>query len=328
MINEEMNLVENLFDEERMEKVPTRNGFGEGLVNSGKKNENVVALCADLTDSTRISFFQKEFPERYFEMGISEQNMASVAAGMAVAGKIPFISSYGVFSPGRNWDQIRVNVCYNNANVKIAGAHTGISVGPDGATHQALEDIAITRCLPNLIVMAPADYLETKKAVEAAAEHKGPVYIRFAREKDPVFTTEKTPFEIGKANLLKDGNDAAIVACGPLVYKALIAAKKLEEEGISVLVLNNHTIKPIDEDAILEAAKKTGAIVTVEEHQVNGGMGSAVCEVLSKNHPVPVEMVGMQDSFGESGAPEELLEKYGMSVDGILEAVKKAIKRK
>ncbi|MBI3671732.1 transketolase family protein [Candidatus Azambacteria bacterium] len=327
MINEKMHLVEDLFGE-GLKAVPTRNGFGEGLVNAGKKNKNVVALCADLTDSTRISYFQKEFPARYFEVGVAEQNMAGIAAGMAVAGKVPFISSYGVFSPGRNWDQIRVSICYNNANVKIAGAHTGISVGPDGATHQALEDMAITRCLPGLVVIAPCDSIETKKATEAVAEHKGPVYMRFARENDTVFTTEETPFEIGKANLLKDGSDVAVVACGPLVYKALVAAKELEKDGISVAVLNNHTISPMDKNAVLDLAKKTNAVVTVEEHQINGGMGSAVAEILSRNYPVPVEMVGMQNSFGESGEPKELLEKYGMSVDGIKMAVKKVLERK
>ncbi|MEK7453062.1 MAG: transketolase family protein [Patescibacteria group bacterium] len=327
MINKEMHLIENLFGED-IKNIPTRNGFGEGLVNAGKKNKNVLALCADLTDSTRMSYFQKEFPDRFFEMGVSEQNMAGVAAGMAVSGKVPFIASYGVFSPGRNWDQIRVSICYNNANVKIAGAHTGISVGPDGATHQALEDIAITRCLPNLVVMAPCDYIETRKAIEAAAEYKGPVYIRFARENDPVFTTVDTPFEIGKGNLLKEGSDVAIIACGPLVYKALVVASILEKDGISVAVLNNHTISPIDKDAILNLAKKTGAIVTVEEHQINGGMGSAVCEVLSMGYPVPVEMVGMPNSFGESGSPNELLEKYGMSINGIKEAIKRVLDRK
>jgi len=323
-----MNLVQNIGSDD-IEKKPTRDGFGDGIVEAGKKNENIVALCADLTDSTRISFFQKAFPERYFEIGIGEQNMASVAAGMATSGgKVPFISSYGVFSPGRNWDQIRVSICYNNANVKIAGAHTGISVGPDGATHQALEDIAITRCLPNLIVIAPGDYHETKKATEAAAAHNGPVYIRFAREKTPIFTTPETPFEIGKANLLKDGNDVALISCGPLTYEALLAAQELEKDGISAAVLNNHTIKPIDSEAINSIAQKTGAVVTVEEHQVMGGMGSAVCEVLAKGNPVPVEMIGMQNTFGESGEPDQLLEKYGMKAKDIVAAAKKVLERK
>ena len=327
-MNIKMNLVKNLTDKKNIEKKPTRDGFGDGLVEAGKKDKNVVALCTDLTDSTRISFFKKEFEDRYFQIGIAEQNMASVAAGMAVSGKIPFISSYGVFSPGRNWDQIRVSVCYNNANVKIAGAHTGISVGPDGATHQALEDIAITRCIPNLVVIAPCDYHETKKATEASAKFKGPVYIRFAREKTPVFTTKKTPFKIGKANLLKTGSDVTIIACGPLVYDALLASHELEKHNISASVLNNHTIKPIDQKSIIAEAKKTGAVVTVEEHQIMGGMGSAVCEVLANKFPVPVEMVGMQDSFGESGTPEELLKKYKMDKSAIIKAVKKVLKRK
>ena len=328
MINKEMHLLKNLTEKKDLEQKPTRDGFGDGLVEAGKKNDAVVALCADLTDSTRISFFQKEFPERYFEIGISEQNMASVAAGMAVSGKVPFLSSYGVFSPGRNWDQIRVNVCYNKANVKIAGAHTGISVGPDGATHQALEDMAITRCLPNLVVLAPADYYETKKATEAAAEYEGPVYIRFAREKTPVFTTKDTPFKIGKANILNEGKDVTIIACGPLVYDALLAADDLLSEGIFAEVIDNHTIKPLDEKTLLSSAKKTGAVVTVEEHQLMGGMGSALCELFSKNNPIPVEMIGMQDSFGESGKPDELLKKYKMDKESIKEAVKKVIKRK
>jgi len=328
MINKEMYLVKNLTEEKDIEKKPTRDGFGDGLIEAGKKNDDVVALCADLTDSTRISFFKKEFPKRYFQIGISEQNMASVAAGMAVSGKIPFLSSYGVFSPGRNWDQIRVTVCYNNANVKIAGAHTGISVGPDGATHQALEDMSITRCLPNLVVLAPCDYHETKKATEAAAEYKGPVYIRFAREKTPVFTTEDTPFKIGKVNVLNTGKDVSIIACGPMLYDALLAADDLLSDGIFAEVIDNHTIKPLDKKTLLDSVKKTGAAVTVEEHQVMGGMGSAVCELFSKNNPVPVEMVGMQDSFGESGKPEELLKKYKMDKESIKEAVKKVIKRK
>jgi len=327
MTNKEMHLTDYL-NKDTLEQKPTRDGFGDGLVSAGKENKDVVALCADLTDSTRISFFKKEFPERYFEIGISEQNMASVAAGMAVSEKVPFFSSYGVFSPGRNWDQIRVTICYNNANVKIAGAHTGISVGPDGATHQSLEDIAITRCLPNLIVLAPCDYYETKKATEVAARYKGPVYIRFAREKTPVFTTEQTPFEIGKANVLESGKDVTIIACGPLVYDALLAADELLSEGIFAEVINNHTIKPLDEKTLLDSVKKTGAAVTVEEHQVMGGMGSAVCELFAKNQPVPVEMIGMQDSFGESGKPEELLKKYKMDKDSIVEAVRRVVKRK
>ncbi len=331
MLNKDAKLSEKIFKED-IEQLPTRDGFGDALVIAGKENPNVVALCADITESTRVSVFRKEFPERFIEVGIAEQNMMGLAAGMALAGKVPFVASYAVFSPGRNWDQLRVSVCYANANVKVAGAHTGVSVGPDGATHQALEDIAITRCLPNLIVIAPCDYNETKKATLAAAKYKGPVYLRFAREKTPIFTTEETPFEIGKAYCVwkpkNDKPDAAIVACGPLVYNALLAAKELEEENISVCVLNNHTIKPIDAKMIIHVAEKAGAVVTVEEHQIMGGMGSAVAEVLVKNYPVPIEFVGMNDSFGESGEPSQLIEKYGMGVKAIKEAVKRVLKRK
>ncbi|OGZ32479.1 MAG: transketolase [Candidatus Portnoybacteria bacterium RIFCSPLOWO2_12_FULL_39_9] len=316
-----------------MEMIPIRDGYGQGLILAGKENKDVVVLCADLTDSTRSIVFQKEFPERFIEVGIAEQNMAGIAAGLAVSGKIPFISTYAVFCPGRNWDQIRVNVCYNNANVKLTGAHSGVSVGPDGATHQALEDIAITRCLPNMVVLAPCDAIETRKATLAASKIQGPVYLRFAREKTPVFTTEETPFEIGKAVPFfepknKDKVDVVIIACGPLVYNSLLSAKELEGEGLSIAVLNNHTIKPIDEEHIIKAAKKAGAVVTVEDHQIMGGMGSAVAEVLAKNCPTPQEFIGMPNSFGESGQPEELLEKYGMGVKDIKEAVRRALKRK
>lgn len=311
-----------------IEQIPTRNGFGEGLVEAGKKDKNVVVLCADLTDSTRAIYFKEKFPDRFIECGIAEQNMMSVAAGLALAGKVPFVSNYAVFCPGINWSQIRVNVCQNNANVKITGAHTGVSVGPDGMSHQALEDIATMRCLPGMVVLAPCDSIETKKATIAAAEYKGPVYLRFAREKSPVFTTEKTPFKIGRAEIFKEGKNVTIIGCGPLVYEALLAAKELKKQGIDVEVINNHTIKPMDIKTIFNSVKKTGAVVTVEEHQVMGGMGSAVCEVLAKNLPVPVEMIGMQDTFGESGEPDELLEKYGMKAKHIIAAVKKVLKRK
>lgn len=340
MLNQNAKLNNDLFDKEKVAMKATRDGYGEGMVLAGKEDKNVVALCADLTDSTRTITFQKEFPERFVEVGIAEQNMASMAAGMAMCGKVPFISTYAVFCPGRNWDQVRVNICYNNANVKLTGAHSGVSVGPDGATHQALEDIAITRCLPNMIVLAPCDAIETRKATHSAAKIYGPVYLRFAREKTAVITTEETPFEIGKAEILwgsptsnseevgLPNKSAAIIACGPLVYKAIIAAKELESEGINVIVVNNHTIKPMDEKTIIETAKKCRAVVTVEDHQIMGGMGSAVAEILAKNYPVPMEFIGMPNSFGESGEPEELLEKYGMSVHAIKEAVKKVIKRK
>lgn len=330
MLNPNLKLNSNLFNKEKVEMKATRDGYGEGMVLAGKEDKNIVALCADLTDSTRTITFQKEFPERFIEVGIAEQNMASMAAGLAVCGKVPFISTYAVFCPGRNWDQVRVNICYNNANVKLTGAHSGVSVGPDGATHQALEDIAITRCLPNMTVLVPCDVLETRKATYAAAKIYGPVYLRFAREKTTVLTSEETPFEIGKAEIFYESEnpEVVIIACGPLLYKALIVAKELESEGVNVIVVNNHTIKPMDEDTITQAAKKCGAVVTVEDHQVMGGMGSAVSEILAKNYPVPMEFIGMPNSFGESGEPEELLEKYGMSVRAIKDAVKKVVKRK
>ena len=315
--------------EKDVELVPTRNGYGEGLVGLGDKNPDIVVLTGDVAESTRILEFAKKFRERFIECGVAEQNMMGIAAGLAASGKIPFISSYAVFSPGRSWDQLRVSVAISNLNVKIAGAHTGVSVGPDGATHQALEDIAITRVLPNMTVVVPCDYRETKKATIAGAKLNGPYYFRFTREKTPVITTEDAPFEIGKAEVLANyGSEAAIVACGPLVYQSLVAAKQLHEEGVGVVVINNHTIKPMDKATILKAARDCGAVVTVEEHQVMGGMGSAVAEVLAGNYPVPMEFVGMQDKFGESGQPDELLEKFGMSVEGIKEAVERVILRK
>ncbi|NLA08092.1 MAG: transketolase family protein [Parcubacteria group bacterium] len=327
MLNKNLKLNPKIFDSD-VEQKPTRDGYGEGLVLAGQKDSRVVALCADISDSTRSAMFQKAFPDRFVETGIAEQNMMGLAAGMALAGKIPFVSTYAVFCPGRNWDQMRVSVCYSNANVKITGAHAGVSVGPDGATHQALEDIAITRCVPNLVVIAPCDAIETKKATLAAAEYVGPVYLRFAREKTPIMTTEDTPFEIGKALIFRDGKDVAIIGCGPLLHNALLAAEELAKEGIEVMVINNHTIKPMDSKTIIEAAKKCGAIVTVEDHQIMGGMGSAVAEVLAANYPVPIEFVGMKDRFGESGEPNELIEAFGMGKNAIKEAVKKVIQRK
>jgi len=311
-----------------IEMIPTRNGYGDGLVEAGKRDKDVVAITADLAESTRSDRFQKIFPDRFFDCGVAEQNMMGVAAGLAREGKIPFVSSYAVFSPGRNWDQLRTNVCYNDVPVKIAGSHTGISVGPDGATHQGLEDIALTRVLPNLIVIAPCDYLETKKATLAAAKLKKPIYIRFTRHKTAVITTRRTPFKIGKAEVFQPGDDVSIVATGPLVYEALLVAKKLAKEKISVEVINSHTIKPLDEKTIISSAKKTGCVVTVEEHQINAGAGSAVMECLAENYPVPVERVGMPDAFGESGKPDELLKKYGLCCEGIEAAIKKVIKRK
>ncbi len=306
-----------------------RDGYGRGVVEAGKRDKNVVVLCADLTESTRSQWFAEQFPDRFIEMGVAEQNMMGVAAGMALsASKIPFIASYAVFSPGRNWDQLRVSVCYSGANVKIMGAHAGISVGPDGATHQGLEDIAITRVLPRLTVIAPCDWRETQKCVEAAAQMKGPVYIRFGREKVPTITTDKTPFTIGKANVYREGADVTVVACGQLVYEALIASDALAKDGIDVEVINTHTIKPLDTATVVRSVKKTGCVVTAEEHQVMGGLGSAVAECLVQRFPAPQEFVGMQNRFGESGQAEELLTKYGMKADNIIRAVKKVLKRK
>lgn len=311
-----------------IEQVPTRNGYGEALLELGTTDERVVVLTADLAESTRVLDFAKKFPERFIECGVAEQNMMGLAAGLALYGKIPFVSSYAVFSPGRSWDQMRVSVCYSQANVKIAGAHTGISVGPDGATHQALEDVAITRVLPNLTVIVPCDTLEAKKTALAAARMQGPVYFRFGREKTAIMTTVDSPFEIGKAYVMREGSDVAVIGSGPVLYNGLLAAMELEKEGISVMVINNHTIKPIDVHTITSAAKKCGAVVTLEEHQVMGGCGSAVCEVLAQHCPVPVEMVGMQNTFGESGKPDELIEKYGMGKNAVIAAVRKVFKRK
>ncbi|MCF7835970.1 MAG: transketolase family protein [Candidatus Marinimicrobia bacterium] len=332
MKNSKAKLAENLLDLEKIEQVPTRQGFGEGLVKAGEKNENVVSLCADLSGSTKSKMYADKFPERFLQVGIGEQSMASVAAGMSAMGKVPFIASYAMFSPGRNWEQIRTTICYNDSNVKIAGAHTGVSVGPDGATHQAVEDIAITRVLPNMTVVVPCDFIETRKATVAAAETKGPFYIRFARENTPVMTTEETPFNVGKAEIFwspEEGEpEVSIIACGPLVHNAILAASELEKDGIKAEVINNHTIKPMDEKTIIETAQKSGAVVTVEEHQKAGGMGSAVAEILAKNNPVPMEFVGVDDRFGESGEPNELIEEFGMGVKSIKEAVNKVIKRK
>ncbi len=319
-------LVKNLFDK-NIGQVPTRNGYGDALVELGAKNPNVVVLCGDLAESTRSLEFAQKYPQRFFEVGVAEQNMMGIAAGLALSGKIPFISSYAVFNPGRNWDQLRVSVCYSEANVKIAGAHSGISVGPDGATHQALEDIAITRVLPNLAVIVPCDYHETKKATLAAAAMKGPVYLRFAREKTPVFTTANSPFKIGRAEILKDGKDVAIIGAGPVLYEALLAAKHLEGK-INAAVIDCHTVKPIDINAIVKAAKSCGAIVTIEEHQVNAGVGSAVAEAVVENYPVPMKRVAVMDRFGESGEPPELIEKFGLSSKSVIKAVNEIVKMK
>lgn len=309
-----------------IEQKPIRDGYGDGVVEAGRENKNVVVLCCDLKESTRSEWFEKEFPNRFIEVGVAEQNMAGLAAGMSFAGKVPFISSYAVFSPGRNWDQIRVSICYSEANVKIMGGHGGVSVGPDGATHQALEDVAITRVLPNMTVIVPADYWECKKAVIESARIKGPVYIRLAREKSPIFTTSASPFKIGRAEILRQGSDIAIVACGQMVYEALIAARELEKQGLSAMVVDSHTIKPLDLKTILMTAKKCRKIVTVEEHQVAGGLGGAVSEFLSQNYPVLIKILGVGNRFGESGQPQELLKKFGLTAKNIMQACKSLIK--
>jgi transketolase len=331
MINLEQKLNPKIFDK-KVDQVPIRQGFGEGLVIAGEKNKNVVGLCADLTDSTKMNLFKNKFPDRFLEIGIAEQNLASVASGMAAMGKIPFISSYAMFSPGRNWEQIRTTICYNDRPVIIAGSHAGVSVGPDGGTHQAVEDIAITRVIPNMVVISPCDSIEAKKATIAAAELKKPVYIRLAREKTPVITTEDSPFEIGVAQLYfgtpDEKADVGIVATGALVYRAIKVAEVLEKEGIKAKVLNISTIKPLDSEKVIDIAKTCGALVTVEEHQTIGGLGSAVSECLSQNLPTPVEFIGVHDKFGQSGTPDELLEHYGMSEKDIYNASKKVIGRK
>lgn len=322
----DIKLCENIAD--HVEMIPTRFGYGDGLVALGSNDPNVVVLGADLTSSLCADRFQKKFPDRFIQIGIAEQDMMGVAAGLSIVGKIPFVSTYGVFCTGRAWDQLRTTVAYARLNVKIGSGHGGISVGPDGATHQALEDIAITRTIPNMTVIVPADYHETLKATIASAKLDGPVMIRFGREKVPVITTPDTPFEIGKAEIYRDGEDVSIIACGVMVYQALMAAEKLAGEGISVQVINSHTVKPIDEETILAAAKKTGAVVTAEEHQVMGGFGSAVTEVISQNYPVPVKMVGIQDSFGESGKPDDLMEKYNLLDSDVINAVRDVLEIK
>lgn len=361
---------------------PIRDGYGEALVELGKTNPDVIVLSGDVTESTRSLEFAKQFPDRFIEVGVAEQNMAGIAAGMALEGFIPFMSGYAVFSPGRNWDQVRVSICYSNLDVKIAGCHAGVSVGPDGASHQALEDIAIARVLPHMTVLVPADAVQAKQATIAAASWPGPVYIRLAREKTPVFIDRDLRFEIGKAQILREGSDVTIAACGPMVYKALEAAEVLSRGSTDVVlsrvarhtldsgsrqgssslsdrpisksvsniyrgltgdqfprkktpvlpgifsaeVINVHTIKPLDVEALVKSVKKTGRLVTVEDHQIIGGLGGAIAEALAEEHPVPMVRVGMQDTFGESGDPEELLAKYGMDANAIINAVGRVIR--
>lgn len=309
---------------------PTRNGYGDGLLEAGKRNDQVVALSADLTDSTRVNKFAEAFPQRFIEVGVAEQNMASVASGMAAMGKIPFIASYAMFSPGRNWEQIRTTVAYNNANVKIAGAHAGVSVGPDGATHQAIEDIALMRAIPNMVVMAPADEHEARKATLAAAQFEGPVYFRLGRSGTPTVTTPESPFEIGKAELMYTRDEShekkvGIVSTGSLLYNALKAAEELEKSGLGASVLHMATIKPLDTAALEQFAADHDALITVEEHQVNGGLGGAVAEYLAETNPTRIVRIGVRDQFGQSGTPEELISHYDMDTPAIVQAAKKLV---
>lgn len=305
-----------------MNKIPMRDGYGKALLKLIGNGKPVVALDADVAKSTRTVWVRDQYPEHFLDMGIAEQDMVGTASGLALGGMIPFASTYGVFLAGRAWDQIRTTVCYNNLNVKLAGAHAGISVGPDGATHQALEDVALMRVLPNMTVVVPCDAVETEKATLALAEREGPCYIRFGREAVPVITDEDSPFEIGKAKVLRDGKDAVLFANGAMVYEGLEAAKQLAGEGIDLMVVNLHTVKPLDQEAVVAAARKTGRVITAEEHQAAGGMGSAVAECLAQHYPVPMRILGMQDGFGESGAPDELMKRYGFSSDAIYQAVK------
>lgn len=307
---------------------PIRKGFGRGLKIAGEQNENVVALCADLTESTQISLFKEAFPNRFIEVGIAEQNLVTVGSGMAALGKIPFVSSYAAFSPGRNWEQIRTTACLNERPVKIIGSHAGLSVGPDGATHQMLEDIAIMRSLPNMVVLAPADSVEAEKMTIAMVGDGRPNYMRLAREATPVFTTAETPFELGKAYVYREGKDITLIATGIMTYQALEAADKLSKDGIDAEVIHVPTIKPLDHETILTSVKKTGAVVTAEEAQITGGLGGAIAELLAEQLPTPLQRVGVEDRFGESGSPAELLEHFGLSSRFIALAAHTVIDRK
>jgi transketolase len=328
MIYQSAKLKENIFDKPEM--AATRDGFGQALLELGESNPNVVVLCADLAESTRTLAFKEKYPDRYIELGVAEQNLATVASGLANYGKIPFITSYAAFSPGRNNEQIRTTISLNNVGVKIAGAHAGLSVGPDGATHQALEDMALMRVQPNMTVLYPCDSEEARKATLAAASHAGPVYIRLSRDKSPIMTTNETPFEIGKATIIWESDhkpEVVIFATGPLLYQALMAAKELEFK-IPTTVINISSVKPLDTETILAAVKDAGAVVTVEEHQTAGGMGSAIAELLSATMPAPIEFVGVHNRFGQSGTAPELYKEYGLDTPYIIEAISKAKGRK
>lgn len=328
MLNPNLNLNEKIFSED-VQKDSTRTGYGTGIVELGEKDPNVVVLSADLTESTKADKFAKKYPDRFFQVGVAEQNMAAIAAGMGVSGKTVFISSYATFSPGKNWETIRTTIVYNNSNVKIAGHHAGTMTGPDGATHQATEDIASVRAWPGIKIIVPCDSIQANKATIASASEYGPYYLRFSRDKSVIMTTESTPFKTGDAQTfwVSENPKAVIFATGYMTYYALVAAKKLEEEGINTLVTNIHTIKPLDENTVIEQAKQTSAVVTVEDHQIAGGLGGAISEILSQNHPTAMEFIGMRDTFGESGKPEEILGKYKMDTDAIYNAVKKVINK-
>ena len=306
---------------------PIRKGFGRGLKAAGEANKEVVALCADLTDSTQMSLFRDTFPDRFVQIGVAEQNLVTVSSGMAAMGKIPFCSSYAAFMPGRCWEQIRTTICLNDRPVKLVGSHAGISVGPDGATHQMLEDIAIMRTLPNMVVISPCDSKEAEKATVAMAEDPRPNYLRLAREATPVFTTDETPFEIGKAQVFREGTDVTIIATGTMTYQAMVAAENLAKDGIFAEVVHCATIKPLDEKTILESVIKTGKVITAEEAQITGGLGGAVAELLSEKHPVPLKRIGVKDRFGESGKPEELLRAFGLTHTHITLAVHEIIEK-
>ena len=312
----------------KLESEPNRKGFGRGLKKAGEIDENVVALCADLTDSTQMSVFRDAYPERFFDVGVAEQNLVTVGSGLAAMGKIPFVSSYAAFSPGRNWEQIRTTICLNDRPVKIVGSHAGVSVGPDGATHQMLEDIALMRVLPNMVVVAPADAVEAEKATLAMAKDQRPGYLRLAREAVPTFTTVNTPFEIGKAYVYAAGTDVTIIATGTMTYQAMLAAEQLYKDGIDAEVIHVPTIKPLDEDTILASVRKTGHVVTVEEAQIAGGLGGAVAELLGEQHPVPLRRIGMQDRFGESGEPNELIHHFGLDAKHIRLSAHHILERK
>jgi len=319
----------NIYERHDWKMVPSRNGFGRALTELAERHPELVVIGADLTESTRANYFSEKYPDRFFNAGIAEQNAAGMAAGLALTGKIPVFSTYGVFAAGRAFDQIRTTICYSNANVKIGGAHGGLSVGPDGATHQALEEIALMRVLPHMTLFTPADDEETRKATIAAVEQiNGPVYIRFGRAPVPSITDESTPFEVGKARIVKDGEDITIIACGAMVAESILASEILERDGISVRIIDMHTIKPIDRQAIEESARKTGAILTVEEHQIEGGLGGAVAEVVVRTYPVPMDFVAVNDRFGESGEPMELIKKFELDYESIARKARELSKKK